>query len=216
MSAKVSGRCVPKSPFGDKTWLDVRVKVELFLKSRFSGLSDEERSDILGEVMVDLIGYWQGLQSSVTNDIGKNFAFAVRRGRWRASSEARAVLQYNLSEIPSSGWNNHHEVGGESPGEGFDSGEDGHQTPFEWLSERYWVPSPEELIEDDDLAERARQGLAQLPEEELRDWCEHLLTGASQRECARKLGITQRAFQCRQQVRRRRVLARAKQWGLVA
>lgn len=185
--------------FGEKTWLDVRERVNRFLMKRYPTLSSDERADVLSEVMVDLIGYWQGLSSSTTDDVQRNFAYACQRGRWSAVAEVNKLFRHN-----------HVEVLAPACADDEISDDDKHFVHAQSRS-----IAPDEIVVDDDLSERARYALAQLPEEELRDWFDHLLTGESQRDCARKLGISRNAFICRQRVRRSRMMSYAEACGLV-
>lgn len=193
-----------QSPFAEKTWLDVRRKVGRELYRRFSGsLTEDQYEDVLGEVMVDLIGYWQQLPSSKLeqSDPARNYSFAVRRGVWRGCSEVMAVLNRQRVEQP-------------APGIPGSYGEDGETVEDPWESVADPGPLPDELAEQLDETERARRALAALEPGELHAFFEYLARDESERDCARRLNLSRAGVQYRARRARCALRERAGTFGL--
>lgn len=192
------------SPFGERDWNDVRRMVARRLRRRFPRLGSDIMEDVMGEVMVDLVGYWQGLTSSLSEDTEQNFTYAVMRGTWRGVEEVGKFFGRRDHEVPFSAFT-------------VEDDDDGH-------TEGYYIeqvpdpnPGPDELVCEADLSERAREVLADLPETELRDWFENLLSteGVTEREAARRAGVSQTTYRERRARRLRNARAHAVKYGLV-
>lgn len=194
------------SPFGERTWLDVRKAVARKLGRRFPRVSGEVLDDALGDVVVDLIAYWQGLASSVSEDTDRNFYFAVKRGVWRGTTVL--IERFRLGSI---------EVLHHLPAE-LDGGcDDTDESPASWQSSFVDPdPTPDEVVEELDAAERARRVLEELDSVELEDWFRSLLSGESERDAAKRLGISRSAYRDRRDVRLRRARRLAVKHGLLA
>lgn len=71
--------------FGERTWLDVRREVLRVIARRWRGMQLHDVEDAVSDAMLDLVDYWVQLGSSVTTDTDRNYAYAIRRGIWRAN-----------------------------------------------------------------------------------------------------------------------------------
>ena len=71
------------SPFGVRTWDDLRDRLMAYVRYRFHRTPRVELEDAVSASIVDLYDYWTGLPSSLSEtDTGRNWAFALHRGKW--------------------------------------------------------------------------------------------------------------------------------------
>lgn len=166
---------IPQCPFGDEhTWLDVQSHVSRKLRAKFGDLDPEMLHDVLGDVLVDLLGYWTNLPSSKQTDGSFCFDFAITRGSWMG--KRKVVEHYRLNE-------KEHRV---YFGLTLDD-DDNAEYPDDMMTDP--DPTPEEVILALDETERARKMLANLADEDLERYFD-LLSGETIRDSARRNGIS--------------------------
>ncbi len=165
--------------------------------------------DAVSDAVLDLVAYWQGLQSSQTATKQLNFGYALQRGvRFGAQSVLTEVRRREMFVA----------TGGR---DGFTAGNDS----FGWTDDEMQgvdvltsiadpSPGPEELACEADEVERVRRMLADMSGDELAD-CFELLEEGSTRELAERLGISHVAVQKRQRKAAARLRVRAENYGLV-
>lgn len=180
-------------------WLTVQSHITRILRRRFRSVDDEILADATQEALLDLMGYWQFLDSSSQAE-GLRLSYALMRGCRFGASKVFAMVNQRRSEQPFPFRD------GESDEDPFDAFEYALVDPD---------PTPEEVLEESDLTERARRMLDGLDRAELADWFNNLLTPETEREQAEREGVARNAIHERRSLRRTRAREGARKYGLV-
>lgn len=163
--------------------------------------------DVLGDVLLDLLGYWSGLDSSRQENGYFSFRFAIQRGCWMGKRKMWEAQRYNAKHTRISF----------SDDADWDEDENGEPSRFtdvyrDLIDED---PTPESVVEELDDAQRAHAVLAGFTPSELEDYFDTILTDESQSAVADRLGVSQSAISQRRSVRARRLKDSAVKFGLV-
>lgn len=181
-----------------RDWLAVQTHITRILRRRFPGVDNEILADATQEALLDLMGYWQFLDSSSQAN-GLLLSYALMRGCRFGASKVFAMVNQRRMESPLPFKN------GEADEDPFDA--------FEYMLVDH-DPTPDEVLEDADLLERARRMLAEMPAAELSDWFNNLLTPETEREQAEREGVNHNAIHARRVLRRTRAREGARKYGL--
>lgn len=179
--------------FGSKTWEDLRRVLASYLWNRFYAISPDDVDDAVSEAMVDLLGYWIDLPSSVTEDTRRNWAFALWRAKHIGANRIHRLLTERGKIIS------------------FELPEEGEQTVLDLLAN---VPEPEPPTGDEERNERIREMLSSLDVEDLEKWLHPLLAGESQRAQARRQKIAQSSVCNLRAFGKKKLFAMAVDWGI--
>ena len=187
LSPIVKGNMEVHNIFGPKRdWEDLRRILADYLWKRFWDISPDDVADAASAAMVDLMDRWIDYPTSVTNDVSRNWSYAMWRAKHTASNflgkllEERGVL-WSYDAIDE---------------------EDGP----DWLES---IEDPTPLTPNEERNEAIRQALGEMPEEELRKSLYPVLMGESERQQARREKSNKSA------VHNCRVLGRTHFWDLL-
>lgn len=183
-------------------WLDVQTHVQRILRTKFPRVEREILADATQEALLDLLGYWQFLPSA-SQEAGLSFHYALLRGSHTAATKVFAMVGQRRAEVPTA----------------FGGGLSEDDDEESWDAFEFLLvdpdPTPDEVLEECDLTERARRMLAEMPADELEDAFNNLLRNETEREQAAREGVSQQSIHERRGVRRRRVREGARKYGLV-
>lgn len=187
----------PRNLFGDKDWNDVRVAITRRTRRKFSRATSFDIEDAVSLAMVDLVDYWIQLASSIyPDDPQRTFNQACRRGEWMAATFL--TQDWDKRDVPSEPLT----TGiSDTPG-------DGHAPVA-----RKWSASPEDVVIRDMERERFHRFMAEQLDA-LGDWLEPYLAGVTQRQQAKREGVSQSAIARRWQSRMDRLVNAAHDAGL--
>ena len=182
-------------------WLDVESHIKRILRTKFPRVEREILADASQEALLDLMGYWQFLPSA-GQGAGLDFHYALLRGVHTAATKVFAQVGQRRMEVPTA----------------FGTGYADDESEEDWDAFEFTLvdpdPTPDEVLDDGDLIERARRMLSDLDPEELADWFNNLLTPETEREQSDREGRAPSTIHERRTVRAKRVREGARKYGL--
>ena len=136
--------------------------------------------------MVDLVDYWVSLESSISSDPARNFAFAIRRGTWTATTFLVEAFERHGTE------------------QSLDIDVEFDERPMDLAVDHR---SPEVIYEENEEFSTVWEKVAQLSPEEYEGWFKSFIEGESVRQAAAREGVHRRCIEDRRRRGVRRLAA---------
>lgn len=225
---KPSPSAIPDRPFGDdRTWADVISHVSRIIREKFPIFDHDMLQDVLGDVLVDLLGYWSTLPSSRQEDGTFSFRYAIQRGCWMGKRKMWEAQRYNARHRRTAfdeqdGGNGYYgdDWGQSADEEESEAGAEEYVRYISLIAHLHFKegdedPTPETVVTELDETDRARQLLASLSPEELESYFDTILTDETMRDTATRKGTSVSTQHRHVEAARHRLRDRATKFGLV-
>jgi hypothetical protein len=163
---------------------------------------------VVSEAIASLISYWAGLPSSLTEDVNRNWNYAV----WRAQRHASTLMYRLVSEEQPLYLDVEFE--GNEADDSRSGNIDRPHTMYEWLEYKGLIVTPSPELSDDEYTAKVERFVSAIPTEEMEQWLDGVQRGESTRECARRTGVSHMTIARRRAAGRKRLTALASTHGL--
>lgn len=180
--------------FGKKSWDDVRGSLRARASRVWPGMPSEVLDDAVSAALSDLVSYWVGLESSLSGDSDKRFAFAL----WRGGHTMNTFLTKEWERMRTESPQDYSDFE-----QGYPDGPDNKPAWARSYAQRAFddaaSPDPYTELEREAQQERPPADLDIIPDEEWDLWLEDYMSGLTLKQVAAKHGVTKQAISKRNQ-----------------